>query len=771
MTTEPVEVGAARRVLVIASELPPGPGGIGTHAFAVARELDAQGRSVRVLGSQHYVPEAEWLEFNRQSPFPVDRLPDGADPVRTAVARRRAIAAAIRDHRPDVVLVSGGRVMWLAAPLARRAGLPFVAVAHGTELGGAAWQRALTRRSFDMATVVVAVSEFTAGLVRELGVQRSIEVIPNGADGDRFRPDAVRRERFRTAHGLGGGPIVLAVGNVTERKGQHLVVRALPALVGRFPNLTYVLVGQPTDAAELQREATRSGVGDHLRVLGQLDADDVVDAHAAADVFAMTSTSTSGGDVEGFGIAVVEAALSGVPAVVTSETGAAEAVVDAVTGVVVDGDPASVGAAVTSLLDDAERRGRMGRRAEELARSGGTWAHRGRRYGQVLDQVAAGSRPRIVVVSHTEHWRADDGSIVGFGPTTRELDHLASLASELVHVAPLYAGPPAGMALAATAPNLRFVPVRPAGGSGLRAKLGALVEVPRWWRTIDREMRTADVVHVRCPAGISMIALLVLRTRRHPRDRWVKYAGNWHPDGPDALSYRLQRWWLQSGFAKAAVTVNGEWPDQPAWVHTFDNPTLTDDEIARGRAAAGTKPAGPPWRVVFSGRLEQPKGADVAVDAVLELRRRGLDVSLDLIGDGPLRPWVEARAAEDLSGSIRLHGWLRRDQLEEFLAQGHVLLLPTTASEGFPKVLAEAMAFGCVPVTSPVSSIGQVLGQTGGATVVGSLDSWTESVEIVLRKNRQPLMIEGLDSVTRFSYSSYLDRVREVAMFHWGRRL
>lgn len=771
MTDSLESVGAARRVLVVASELPPGPGGIGTHAFAVACELAAQGRTVRLLGSQHYVSETEWREFNRHSPVPIDRLPDGADPVRTALARRSAIRSAIRDHRPDVVVVSGGRVMWLAAPIARRAGVPFVAVAHGTELGGASWQRTLTRRSFDMAAATVAVSEFTAGLVRAAGVTVAVDVIPNGADAQRFRPDSELGERFRAAHGLGSAPLVLTVGNVTERKGQHLVVRALPALVERFPDLNYVLVGRPTDAEKLQQEAERSGVGRHLRVLGQLDADDVVAAHAAADVFAMTSTTTADGDVEGYGIAVVEAALSGVPAVVTSGTGAAEAVVDGTTGLVAVGHPAGVGAAISSLLEDRDRRGRMGAEAERIARTAGSWAHRAHRYGEVLDRVAAGSKPRIVVVSHTEHWRGDDGAIVGFGPTTRELDHLATLASELVHVAPLYSGAPAGMALRPTAPNVRYVPVPTAGGRGLRAKLDALAQVPRWWWTIDRELRTADVAHVRCPAGISMIALLVLRTRRRPRDRWVKYAGNWHPDGRDALSYRIQRWWLGRGLARAAVTVNGRWPDQPAWVHTFDNPTLTDDEIARGRAAAEAKPVGPPWRVVFSGRLERPKGADVAVDTVLELRRRGLDVSLDLVGDGPLRSWVEAKAAEDTTGSIRLHGWLRRDQLEEFLAQGQVMLLPTTASEGFPKVLAEAMAFGCVPVTSPVSSIGQVLGSTGGSVVVSAGGSWIGAVSSALGGEGERLREEGLASVQRFSYSSYLTAVRRLAATEWCRQM
>lgn len=764
-------VSAARRVLVISSELPPGPGGIGTHAFAVATQLAAQGREVRILGSQHYVDDDERAGFNRRSPVAIDTLPDRGGPVRTAVARGRAIREAIDSEQPDVIVASGGRVLWLTAPIARREGVPLVAVAHGTELGGPRWQRTLTRRALDQAAGVVAVSEFTARLVRGLGVATRVEVIPNGADGDRFAPDPVRRERFRRAHGLGDGPVLVTVGNVTRRKGQHLVVEALPQLVARFTDLTYALVGRPTDAGALRSRAEQLGVAGHLRILGQLDTDEVTDAHAAADVFAMTSTSTPEGDVEGYGIAVVEAALSGAPAVVTEGTGAEEAVVDGETGLAVHGDPESIADAIGSLLEDPERRRRMGQAAEHRARAEGTWAHRARRYGEVLDGVAAGSKLRIVVVSHTEHWRADDGSIVGFGATTRELDQLATLASELVHVAPLHEGPPPGMALPARAPNVRYVPVHAVGGATVLDKVRAVAEVPRWWRTISGELRHADVVHVRCPAGISMVALLVLRTRRNPSDRWVKYAGNWQPTAPDALSYRLQRWWLRRGLANAAVTVNGEWPGQPAWVRTFDNPTLTDSEIQRGRAAAGDKPPGPPWSVVFSGRLEKPKGAHVAVETVSELRRRGLDVTLDLVGDGPLRPWVEDQIAGDPSGAIRLHGWMRRDELEGILAGGHVMLLATTASEGFPKVLAEAMAFGCVPVASPTSSIGQVLGETGGAVVVEPGSSWTDAVQTVLVQDGDRLRSEGLAAVQRFSYSTYLSAVRQLAAREWRRRM
>jgi glycosyltransferase involved in cell wall biosynthesis len=375
-----------------------------------------------------------------------------------------------------------------------------------------------------------------------------------------------------------------------------------------------------------------------------------------------------------------------------------------------------------------------------------------------------------VVVSHTEHYRAADNSIVAFGPTTRELDHLATLASELVHIAPLHDGPAPGMALPYRAPNVRHVTVPPAGGDRTVDRLLAMGAVPRWAITINRELRSADIAHVRCPAGISMVALGILAVRRKPRDRWIKYAGNWAPPGPEAWTYRVQRSWLSRGWARGVVTVNGQWPHQPPWIRPFDNPTLTDDEVRAGRLAAGAKPLAPPHRLVFAGRLESAKGADVAVATVLELRRRGHDVVIDLIGDGPLRPWVEKQIADADPGCVRMHGWVRREELERFLADGHVFLLPT-ASEGFPKVIGEAMAFGCVPVTSGVSSMGQVLEETGGAVVVDAGASWANAVERVILRDRDQLQETGLANIGRFTYATYLDRLRTIARTDWGREL
>ena len=87
-------------------------------------------------------------------------------------------------------------------------------------------------------------------------------------------------------------------------------------------------------------------------------------------------------------------------------------------------------------------------------------------------------------------------------------------------------------------------------------------------------------------------------------------------------------------------------------------------------------------------------------------------------------------------------------------------------------MVGEALAFGCVPVTTEVSSMRQILGETGGAVLVPAGASWADAVERLLTDGSLPeLSAAGVASAARFSYGTYLDRVRSLARTAWGRSL
>ncbi|CUS04182.2 putative glycosyltransferase [Candidatus Promineifilum breve] len=379
---------------------------------------------------------------------------------------------------------------------------------------------------------------------------------------------------------------------------------------------------------------------------------------------------------------------------------------------------------------------------------------------------------RLLIVSHTPHYRRD-GQPVGWGPTVRELDYLAELFDEVTHVAVAYDEPAPASALAYGAPNVRFRPVPPAGGDSLRAKAGILAAYPAYARVIGDELRRADAVHVRCPANISLLALAQLRRAKQPPYRWVKYAGNWQPE-PEAGEpwfYGLQRRWLADNRHRGVVTVNGQWPGQPPYVHSFYNPCLTEDEAAEGSRAAAAKRLGRPLELLFVGALNEGKGVGRVLRVALALQKQGMACRLRLLGDGPDRPGYEAWARANGLRDVHFMGWTPRAELSTHYAAAHFILLPSR-TEGWPKVLSEAMAFGVVPVAAAVSSIPQILA-AAGAGVALPPDDIDGMAAAIMRYAAEPDVWSaaaraGVEAARQFTYRHYQQAVAALLAEAWG---
>ena len=382
---------------------------------------------------------------------------------------------------------------------------------------------------------------------------------------------------------------------------------------------------------------------------------------------------------------------------------------------------------------------------------------------------------KLLIISNMPHHLDENERVYGWGPTVHEIDRLATLFESVRHVAWLYPGPPPQNALPYHATNVRFLPLQPSGGSGVLDKIGVLWHSGSYIRTILRELPQADLVHVRCPASISLLALVVLALKGHPPLRWAKYAGNWQPIEAEVWSYRIQRWWLSHRFHRGIVTVNGDWPGQPSHIRSFSNPSLSIQELSASRVQAEEKQLSKPIRMLFVGRLEDEKGAGRALEILAEVQRRGLTASLDLVGDGPERSRFDKRAKElKVHTNLRFHGWLSRCSLNKVYQNAHFLLLPSTG-EGWPKVLSEGMAYGVVPIAGAVSCIPQVLVAAGCGRSVDPLaveefagaiaDYWQSPQRWVKERNA------GLEAARRFTYEAYLDALRQAFQDAWGLEL
>jgi phosphatidylinositol alpha-1,6-mannosyltransferase len=381
------------KLVLLSSELPPGPGGIGNHAYHLALELQRRGWQVTVVAPQDYAREEEIAAWSQRQPFEVVRLRRGRLAFWRGFRWLWRSFFLVLARRPDLLVASGQRTTWLAGMVARMTGRRLAAVGHGTEFGvRGRLAKALNRFGYNRAELLVAVSNYTRQVLLDSGLEPArLEVIPNGADATLYRPlppEEIEELRGRDGVVAPEHRLLLTVGRVDRRKGQDLVIRALPQIVAELPDVHYVVIGLPDRAAELQQLARELGVDGHVVFLGRQPTSALVGYYNACDLFVLTSRHTGDGDFEGYGIAVVEAALCGKCALVAGDSGLAEAVVDGATGLVVPPeDPEAIASHVLRLLRDDALRRKLGKNALERARAEMSWRKRGGEYHDLFSSL------------------------------------------------------------------------------------------------------------------------------------------------------------------------------------------------------------------------------------------------------------------------------------------------------------------------------------------------------------------------------------------------
>ncbi|HEU4533755.1 MAG TPA: glycosyltransferase family 4 protein, partial [Polyangiaceae bacterium] len=313
----------------------------------------------------------------------------------------RLVAALLRDPPDAVHLCHAGLAPWVR-PL--RAALPCAVTchAHGNDLlapwvwhgGGArAYERAL-QRGLAAADATFAVSRFTLSLLeaRGLGPGRA-RLLYGGVDAGRFRPGPPDPE-LGARYGLApGDEVLLTVSRLAPRKGHRVALAALARLAPARPRLVYAFTGEgPRLLDGLRAEARALGVEGRLRPLGAVPEADLPGLYRLARAFVLLSEG-AGDDVEGFGIALLEAAASGLPAVVARSGGMVEAVDEGRTGLVVPpGDAAAAAEALGALLGDGAAARAMGAAARARAEASFSWGGAARGLVDAWTEALAGPR-------------------------------------------------------------------------------------------------------------------------------------------------------------------------------------------------------------------------------------------------------------------------------------------------------------------------------------------------------------------------------------------
>jgi phosphatidylinositol alpha-1,6-mannosyltransferase len=342
-----------RRHLLVTNDFPPRTGGIQTMLWELWRRLPPD--RFAVLTTRQPGDAA----FDREQPLRIERAGPVLLPTPGLRRRIRSLAAEV-----DAELVVVDPVVPVGA-LGPRLGLPYGVVMHGSELvGRVPGAGAVVGRLLRGAELVVAAGDYPAAETARLAGAAAppVTVVPCGVDTERFRPlDPAARADARRRFGLPvDEPLVVGVSRLVPRKGFDVLVDA----VARLDGVHLAIGGEGRDRARLERRA-----GDRVRFLGRVPGADLPALYGCADAFAMLCRDRWGGlEREGFGIVFLEAAACGVPQVAGRSGGSADAVLDGVTGVVVDrpDDVDAVTAALARVLAP-EVGTAMGRRSRQRA--------------------------------------------------------------------------------------------------------------------------------------------------------------------------------------------------------------------------------------------------------------------------------------------------------------------------------------------------------------------------------------------------------------------
>jgi phosphatidylinositol alpha-1,6-mannosyltransferase len=220
------------------------------------------------------------------------------------------------------------------------------------------------------ARLIVAAGAYVAREAQAVAPDVDVVDIPPGVDATVFTP-STREQRAATRRRLGvadDAEVVLHLSRLVPRKGADTLIKAVAELSTRRPKLVALIAGSGRDEKRLR--ALAAGMRAPVRFLGRVPEDDKVAVYGCADVFAHVCRNRWGGlEQEGFGIIFLEAAACGVPQIAGNSGGAADAVLDGVTGRVIEPptDAHAVAVALEAYLDDPERAATVGRAARQRA--------------------------------------------------------------------------------------------------------------------------------------------------------------------------------------------------------------------------------------------------------------------------------------------------------------------------------------------------------------------------------------------------------------------
>ncbi len=334
---------------------------------------------------------------------------------------------------------------------------------------------------------------------------------------------------------------------------------------------------------------------------------------------------------------------------------------------------------------------------------------------------------RFVVVTHVVH-KTTGSSHYAYGPFVREMNIWLNYADKTIIVAPADLSATADAnELPYEKQNINFIRIPQFDITGLKQILRTLLYLPMIVVRINRGIKAADHIHLRCPGNAGLIGCLMQIF--YPRKKkTAKYAGNWDWNSKQPWSYRLQQLILRNRLLTRNMTtlVYGDWPDKTLNIKPFFTASYSEIE----RIPVSKRPLPECISLAFVGTLTENKSPLTSLEVLRELIGKGIKATLTLCGEGSQRILLEQKISEySLHDAVSLLGNVNAEKVKEVLIESHFMIF-ISRSEGWPKAVSEAMWWGCLPITTPVSCVPWMLDNgSRGELVNGEVSGITSLIE------------------------------------------
>jgi glycosyltransferase involved in cell wall biosynthesis len=360
------------------------------------------------------------------------------------------------------------------------------------------------------------------------------------------------------------------------------------------------------------------------------------------------------------------------------------------------------------------------------------------------------------IITHVSHG-FQNGKYFAYSPYVREINIWSKYVDDIILVAPLNLQSQTSINIEYSHSKIYFKEVTLFNFLSPKSIFKTFFRLPRIIIQIYKAMKDSDHIHLRCPGNMGLLGCFV-QILFPSKPKTAKYAGNWDPKSKQPFSYRLQKWILNNTFLtrKMQVLVYGEWENSTKNIKSFFTASYYDNE------KIDVKPRELKGKIsfLFVGTLSKGKQPLYVVKLIEQLYKNGNEVQLVIYGDGIQRVELEGYISEKkLENIVYIKGNQSQEIIIKAYLDNHFVVLPSL-SEGWPKVIAEGMFWGCLPIATRVSCVPNMLANgKSGILLDLILEKDVENIQRLLVNTS--LYIEKVNNAVSWSRNYTLDVFEE----------